>query len=93
MRGLREDAENRPVPEDFASMVDGISAAIASVIGGKDEVVRLVLTMLHAALDGRDYVIPDDVQALAVPVLAHRLFPAAQATQVLADLTDRLPAP
>ncbi|HWN61835.1 MAG TPA: MoxR family ATPase, partial [Streptosporangiaceae bacterium] len=26
-----------------------------------------------AALDGRDYVIPDDVQALAGPVLAHRL--------------------
>jgi len=28
-----------------------------------------------AALDGRDYVIPDDVQALAGPVLAHRLLP------------------
>ena len=25
-----------------------------------------------AALDGRDYVIPDDVQRLARPVLAHR---------------------
>src|ERR1700758_603575 len=39
----------------------------------------------YAALDGRDYVIPDDIQTLAVPVLAHRLFPAAQAEQVLAD--------
>ena len=26
-----------------------------------------------AALDGRDYVLPDDVQALVEPVLAHRL--------------------
>ena len=26
-----------------------------------------------AALDGRDYVLPDDLQALAVPVLAHRI--------------------
>lgn len=26
-----------------------------------------------AAIDGRDYVIPDDVKALAVPVLAHRV--------------------
>lgn len=26
-----------------------------------------------AAMDGRDYVLPDDVQRLAVPVLAHRL--------------------
>ena len=27
----------------------------------------------YAWLDGRDYVIPDDVRALAVPVLAHRI--------------------
>ena len=27
----------------------------------------------YAAIDGRDYVIPDDVKALAVPVLAHRV--------------------
>lgn len=33
----------------------------------------------RAAMSGRDYVIPDDVQALAVPVLAHRLMPSAQA--------------
>ena len=32
-----------------------------------------------AALDGRDFVIPDDVQALAGPVLAHRLLPTAEA--------------
>ena len=32
-----------------------------------------------AALDGRDYVIPDDVQALAGPVLAHRLLPTEEA--------------
>jgi MoxR-like ATPase len=45
----------------------------------------------YAALDGRDYVIPDDVQLLAAPVLAHRLFPAAQAEQVLADLVNAIP--
>jgi MoxR-like ATPase len=33
----------------------------------------------RAALDGRDFVIPDDVQALALPVLAHRLLPSAEA--------------
>ena len=32
-----------------------------------------------AALGGRDYALPDDVQALAVAVLAHRLLPTAQA--------------
>jgi MoxR-like ATPase len=31
-----------------------------------------------AALDGRDYVLPDDVDSLAVAVLAHRLIPSAR---------------
>jgi MoxR-like ATPase len=30
----------------------------------------------RALLDGRDHVMPDDVKALAVPVLAHRVLPA-----------------
>ncbi len=33
----------------------------------------------HAALEARDYVIPDDVQLLAVPVLAHRLITGLEA--------------
>jgi MoxR-like ATPase len=54
----------------------------------------------HAALDGRDYVLPDDVQDLAVAVLAHRLLatPEAQvATRtpeaVVTDLLARTPLP
>ncbi len=31
----------------------------------------------HAFLEGRDYVVPDDVKGLAVPVFAHRLVPAS----------------
>ena len=53
-----------------------------------------------AALDGRDYVLPDDVQALAGPVLAHRLLPTAQAQvsqrttdDVVADLVERTALP
>ncbi len=53
-----------------------------------------------AALDDRDYVLPDDVQALAVPVLAHRLLPTAEAQigrrtteQVVADILRRVPLP
>jgi MoxR-like ATPase len=53
-----------------------------------------------AALDGRDYVIPDDVQTLADPVLSHRLLPTAESIsqhrmpeQVMADLIQRLPLP
>ena len=54
----------------------------------------------RAALDGRDFVIPDDMQALALPVLAHRLLPSAEAVvtrqppeQVLAAIVDRVPLP
>ena len=32
----------------------------------------------HAALAGRDHVLPDDVQALVVPVLAHRIIPTGE---------------
>jgi MoxR-like ATPase len=53
-----------------------------------------------AALEGRDYVLPDDLQALAVPVLAHRVIPTADAQlarrttdAVVADLVHRLPLP
>jgi MoxR-like ATPase len=54
----------------------------------------------YAALDERDFVIPDDVQFLAVPVLAHRLLPSAEAMvgrelpdQVLSAIVRRLPLP
>ncbi|MEV7007699.1 MoxR family ATPase [Streptosporangium sp. NPDC051022] len=54
----------------------------------------------HAALAGRDYVIPDDLQELCVPVLAHRLLPSVEAQgqrrmpeQVMADLVRRVPVP
>ena len=33
----------------------------------------------HAVMDGRDHVLPDDVQELVLPVLAHRLLPSADA--------------
>ena len=44
----------------------------------------------HAMLQGRDHALPDDVQALAQPVLAHRLvmgpeYPRAAARDVVAD--------
>jgi len=43
-----------------------------------------------AALQGRDYVLPDDVRVLAVPVLAHRLLPSAQAAMSGRSVTDIL---
>ncbi|WP_245861509.1 AAA family ATPase [Compostimonas suwonensis] len=33
----------------------------------------------HAALDGREFVLPDDIDLLAIPVLGHRLVPTSRA--------------
>ncbi|WP_420119354.1 AAA family ATPase [Micromonospora sp.] len=53
-----------------------------------------------AAQEGRDYVLPDDLQALAVPVLAHRIIPTADAQlarrttdAIVAELVHRLALP
>jgi len=53
-----------------------------------------------AALDGRDFVIPDDVQTLAGPVLIHRLLPSPEAAvtrqspeRVLASIIEQVPLP
>ncbi|MFI7100435.1 AAA family ATPase [Streptomyces sp. NPDC050161] len=53
-----------------------------------------------AALAGREYALPDDVQSLAVPVLAHRLLPSSQAQlnrrtaeQIVLEILHRTPVP
>lgn len=53
-----------------------------------------------AALAGRGYALPDDVQSLAVAVLAHRLLPTAQAQlnrrtaeQIVLEILHRTPVP
>jgi len=51
----------------------------------------------HAALEGRDHVLPDDVQALAISVLGHRLLlapeaAAGDASTVIQDAVERVPA-
>ncbi|TDD69722.1 MoxR family ATPase [Jiangella aurantiaca] len=66
---------------------------------------RATLHLIRAAkawagLEGREYVLPDDIQALAAPVLGHRLLPTAEAqigrrdsTSIVADLVQRIPQP
>ncbi|MDO5740552.1 MAG: AAA family ATPase [Ornithinimicrobium sp.] len=42
----------------------------------------------HAALAGRDHVLPEDVQTMAVPVLAHRILPTSEAALARHSTTD-----
>jgi len=62
----------------------------------------LAAARAHAALAGRGHVLPDDVQALAGPVLAHRLVTrapvrgvdaAAQSIGVVAEVVKSVPVP
>lgn len=58
-----------------------------------------------AALDGREFVLPDDIDQLLAPVLAHRLIPTRRAvsahdrsgvqavSEVLVELLERTPVP
>jgi MoxR-like ATPase len=63
-------------------------------------IALLRLSKARALSDGRDYVLPDDVQALASAVLAHRLIlgPEARANgtapqQLVREAVERTPVP
>jgi len=54
----------------------------------------------YAALAGRDHVLPDDVQALLEPVIAHRLIPSGESrvarrtgADVIAKIVEQVPVP
>jgi MoxR-like ATPase len=60
----------------------------------------LKLARARAVLAGRDFVTPDDVRAIAVPALAHRVVLRAEvwarrvsSDQVMHEIIDRVPAP
>ena len=44
----------------------------------------------NAGLEGRDYVIPDDVKTVARPVLSHRIITRSQGTVNMSDTNDNL---
>src|SRR5262249_61422459 len=53
-----------------------------------------------AAMHGRDFVVPDDVKRLAVPVLAHRLISSLEArlrgrdsTAIVENILESVPVP
>ena len=76
------------------------SAEIASGASPRAAVLLANAARARAALDGRDYVIPDDVKALATATLRHRLLlsPAAeiegrQVEELVAGLIEATEAP
>ena len=49
------------------------SAKLQVGVSPRGSLALLKLSRARAAIDGRDYVVPDDVKAAAVPALAHRV--------------------
>ena len=80
-----------------ATRTSGSTAVGASPRGS---LAVLKLARGKAALAGRDFVTPDDVKAVAVPALAHRLMLKPElwvqrlsADDVVRDLLDTVPTP
>ena len=92
-------------PEITAYVVDLIratreSADLQTGASPRAGAMLAVAARARAVLDGRDYVIPDDVKGLALPALRHKvvLSPAAEiegrrVEQVIRSLIDQVPAP
>jgi MoxR-like ATPase len=103
---MRESVEQVTVHEDVLQYV--VSLAVASrqhpqvAVGAspRAELDLVQLARARALLVGRDYVIPEDVKALAVPAMAHRisLLPEmwvrqVRTSDVVEELLRRLPVP
>jgi MoxR-like ATPase len=76
MQAAVEDVHVSPAVGRYAVALVRATRDSASVAVGsspRGSLALLKLSRCHAALRGRDFVTPDDVKAVAVPALAHRL--------------------
>ncbi|MFS0898303.1 AAA family ATPase [Mycolicibacterium litorale] len=103
---MQESVEQVTVHEDVLQYVVSLAAAsrqhpqIAVGASPRAELDLVQLARARALLAGRDYVIPEDVKSLAVPVLAHRIslrpemwVRRVQGADVVDELLRRLPVP
>ncbi|BDX29626.1 methanol dehydrogenase transcriptional regulator MoxR [Mycobacterium antarcticum] len=103
---MRESVEQVTVHEDVLQYV--VSLAVASrqhaqvAVGAspRAELDLVQLARARALLAGRDYVIPEDVKALAVPAMAHRIslrpemwVRQVRTADVVEELLRRIPVP
>jgi MoxR-like ATPase len=103
---MRESVEQVTVHEDVLRYVVSLAAAsrqhpqIAVGASPRAELDIVQLARARSLLLGRDYVIPEDVKALAVPAMAHRItlrpemwVRQVRNTDVVEDLLRRVPVP
>ena len=103
---MQESVEQVSVHDDVLQYVVALAAATRShpqvAVGAspRAELDLVQLARAHALLQGRDYVIPEDVKALAVPTMAHRIslrpemwVRRVQGADVVEELLRRTPVP
>jgi MoxR-like ATPase len=103
---MRESVEQVTVHDDVLQYVVSLATAsrqhpqVAVGASPRAELDLVQLTRARALLAGRDYVIPEDVKALAVPALAHRIslrpemwVRQVRTADVVEELLRRVPVP
>ncbi len=102
---LRETAADVYIHPDLkAYLVDLIQATRShrQILCGASPRATLALSRAvraHALVMGRNYVVPEDIKTLAIPVLAHRIIPARSVNQhesvrsLLTELLNTIPLP
>lgn len=75
------------------------NASVSSGVSPRGTLALLKSAQVYAAIKGRDYVTPDDIKALAVPVLAHRIISYtniaknSNKSSIINDILDSTPTP
>jgi len=101
-RGVERVHVDRSVGLYMVDLVAATRSASGIQVGAspRGSLALLKLSRCRAALDGRDYVIPEDVKAVAIPALAHRLalrpelwVQRLRPDDIVAELLDRVPTP
>ena len=103
---MREAVEQVSVHEDVLHYVVSLAAAtrhhpqVAVGASPRAEIDLVQLARARALLLGRDYVIPEDIKALATPAVAHRItlrpemwVRKIQGSDIVDELLRRLPVP
>jgi MoxR-like ATPase len=103
MQAALEDVHvSEPVGRYMVEVVAATRAHPNVQVGAspRGSLALLVTTRARAVLHGRDFVTPEDVKALAVPALAHRLdlrpelwVRGVKTSEVVAECLDQVPTP
>jgi len=101
-RAVEQVHVDRSVGLYMVDLVAATRAASGVQVGAspRGSLALLKLSRCRAALEGRDFVIPEDVKSVAVPALAHRLalrpelwVQRLRPDDIVAELLDRVPTP